>query len=351
MNSFLTKLLLFLSPVLLLGIVVTYVLTAFGEFTNVDELLELHASERPYLWAKRYVPFERDPKYEILKASTPAITTFGNSRVLQIRAGFFSSTTTFYNYGEINSVGKLKETLERFRADRVPYPDLIIVALEQSYFIDHSAGVNVSDDGIGTPQWLLIYSTVLKDIVRGKVRVGDVPAHRDDSIIGTEANVLGSGYREDGSRQYSELFLDHTYPEHEDYRFEDTKRRIGEGINLFAHANRYNPERLREYTEFLDLAQELSIRIVAFFPPYAPTAYALMQEPQYEFGYQKALAQDVATVTSSHGFSFKDFSDPESLSLSDSDFFDGYHPKEHVLGNILTELSKGDATLHRYIRK
>ncbi len=352
MVNFLKKLFFFASPLFLLFALLTYVLVHFSELSTIDDLIALHASGEPYLFGKRYVPFSSDPKHELLKAVGPEITTFGNSRVLQIRKSFFSTTSSFYNYGQINSIAKLVPTLKDLDETGIRHPKLIIVQLEQSYFIGNPSADegNVADDGVGKPNWLLIYSTIFKDIMRKKIELSALLSKSEKNLIGVDAGIFHAGYREDGSRKYPDTILDYTNPKHEDYLFEDSKRRIRENINLFSQASSYNQSTFKEFALFLELANQQGNHVTLFFPPYAPSVYRVMMEGPYDFGYQKKLAADIRAESEKYGFTFIDFSDPSTLGLHDTDFFDGYHPKEPVLKHVLDTLAEQDAVLRAYLK-
>jgi len=341
MRTFTFHIIFFLAPLIISVLFITYLLWSLGEFKTIDEVTGLHQTNQSYLLGKKYIPFATDPKFEILRHTSPTITTLGNSRVLQVKKEFFKDQYSFYNLGQTNSIGGLTTNLERIIKITDTPPQLIIVALEQSYFIqsDHTTAANISNEGVGETNWLVIYTNVVRDLVHRKISLENIYNAQSTYVIGAEAALLNAGYREDGSRKYSDTYPDHTHPLHEDFEFSDTKRRILQNINLFSQAVHVNPERLDELDAFLKLAKESNIEVVLFFPPYAPSVYAFMQKPEFSYAYQREAADAIRNLTQKYTYAFDDFSDPTSLNLSDQDFYDGFHPKEQVLRSILLRLS------------
>ena len=250
----------------------------------------------------------------------------------------------------MSNINTMSQFLDSLNVDYAP--KVIIVGLEQSYFLEKgsSLGKQFATDGIGKVDSLRAITRVIRDLLQQKIPLSTIRLHESAiSFVGIRANVLRSGFRNDGSMNYGGIVPDYRHPDHEDHLFHDSFERIEKGCSLFEYGQQPLERSLDDLNLFLQKAHDMDIHIVGFLPPYAPTVYKKMEEYPTEYSYMNYLDQDILEIFEQYEHSFFDFTDPKEYGFNDLQFIDGYHGSEVIYGIITRHIATEDSVFADYV--
>lgn len=353
MKTLIIRTIIFLLPLILLLSLVVTVHVRFNEFADPALMLESHQTKQPILYGKQYIPSKYDFKEAIIEKFSPEIISMGNSRSLQIREEFFKTEYSFYNFTDANNLRSLLKLLSEIKNGAKPKPKLLILVMGQMSLSPAASGdlPDVAEDGIGETKWLQILQSTVKDLISQKITLPNLfnpqpyPPYR---LIGTRANVNHVGLRNDGSYSYGDIIPGHENPKHEDHQFKYSLRMIDRGLSNWKHAESPATSTLAVYEDFLNQADHMDIHVVTILPPYAPTNFAAMDFNR-DYAYIPEAVTKMQQIHRQYEHSFYDFTNPDTLGLSDADFFDGIHWSETANALALIEIAKTDHTLAEYL--
>lgn len=339
---FLWKIILFSLPLtVVLGFLV-WVFYRSGELTSDDEMVSRQMSNaHPVLIGLAYSNPTAYINLKSVLVKSPEIIVLGSSRVSQFRSGFFTSSTTAYTVSSLQKITHLRHFLEKIPVNQ--NPKVIIVGLDQRFFnpnYDSLVPDNIDDLLTRPVSWVEPFTMWLeayRDLFQGKLRIADI-MHATDSAIGVSAIVDGSGYRNDGSHEsgVSSYTVQTTFPE------------VDQEINGFEHSADISEPALRELGEFLDECRARNIYVVGFVPPFSPGLYAKILSLHDAYGYYEFLSPDLGAIFKSHGFAFSNFTDPQSLHLTEADMSDAMHTTERGSLILFTKMVETNAVLRQY---
>ena len=356
MARFSKKLGLFLLPLLIVFGPILAVLLRSGELSSIwiDSVVDGLRSGKVRFYGPAYTDCSRRYKLRGVQIGAPSVLALGTSRALQFRADFFREPSKFYNAARgVARVRDLRHFLDDIPQDRTP--KVLIVGLDQFFFNprwddgqvdDFEASVAKCNDAIGVFQSGL--RELLPDVLSGKKSFSAMLRASSADTIGLTAAVYREGFRADGSYRYARVMDDPTHAE--DFQFRDTLKRIAAHNRRFERADSLLDASINEVDAFISAAEKRGIHVVGFIPPYAPGIYERMQRDGSYHAYFESLAPRLSEIFARHHAVIGDFTNPETLHVTDDQFIDGYHGSEQVYARMLLALSTNDATLAAVVK-
>lgn len=363
MRSFLTKILLFLLPFLIICIPSAYVLQQAGEFYPIEHIVEAFLAKQIVLYGPAYSNARQELQKEMVIFRKPEILALGNSRVGEFRDVFFNSPDTFYNAtGAIGAVSDFKNFLE---AVGLYHPKILIINMDHYYFNPDQAKNNVvvrpnpfttssrwSDIAVEAffrnGGWWKIYD----DYRKHKFTLVDLftRSFQQEKSIGLRAIAEHTGAQYDGSDYYGKTIHSpelqsatlrsiHTLAESISPQFGDW---YGSSISQDA---------LAQLQTLLSYCKERNIFVIGFLPPIAHEEYVRIQSfPDASYSSVRAnLASTIEKMYGTYGFEFYDLSDISQLGSSDAEMIDAKHGSEKMFARIALLMASNNAILSSYI--
>lgn len=356
-RQFFVRSIVFILPLVAFIVFPGWILYLGNEFTSLEERLQLlqSSTDNATLVGPSYLS-EGNISFEMMSALRPDVLAIGDSRILQLRKEFFNDDVTFYNASDIG-VGVEGLIWKNQLWDVLPegyVPQVLIMNLGQNFFrkgfVNSESTSNiftVSEE----PHYLYIIRDIYLDYMRSKFTLKKLLAvGRAPNVIGIDALIHHTGRRPDGSFRQGYILENPDNPDLEDYKLRDTFQRIERGIRLFEHDTDISMQKVAELRSFLGEAARQGIHVIAFLPPYAPSAYEKMRNMGPEaYGYIQKIIPAVRPDFEAFGFSIFDFSDSRLLGASDEEFLDGAHGSERVYLRFLIIMAEHDAVLGSYV--
>ena len=337
------------------------VLFGSGEFTSQETIIHRQQYEPDEVMVG--LAFSnpwRTFKLEATQQRKPAILALGSSRIMPLRGRWFRQPERFYNAsGGISVLWHFEEFLRRISA--TDGPKLLIIALDQWDLNGNSSPIDSKDRSdpyyhkeqeplrLLQDNWQNIYTLLA---------AGRIPMHRvlsnliSGHSIGLTAIQDHGGFLNDGSYppQPSIVAAAHglTDPLFYSYALARIETGATPGSSRYEHAQHIDPERLDTLRSLLNYCQTRRIHLIAFCPPFANQITQVMKNRGDSYGYLNEINPLLSPEFQSRGFTFKNFADMRTLSLTDADacYPDGYHSSDKTYLKILIDLAEADSKLN-----
>jgi len=327
------------------------VLYSSGELTPLADVVEIQQQDTPTLHGLAYSNQDKALKLMATQARRPEVLALGNSRVSQFRAGFFRDSVNFYN-ATMSATGVAD--FRRF-LDQIPdgqQPQLILLGLDQWFFnekfwdYDKKALPERFEAQDQADIFENFWRTVIKDRLKNKFTLSNIWG--DPHLIGINAKIRHTGFRNDGSIRYGHILANPNDSTLEDYNFRSSLKDIKTGHHSWGHAQEVSGEALRELRLFLRDCAARDIHVIGFLPPYAHTVWKVMQSMSTEYAYLSKLEASLSPLFEERGFELYNFSDITSVGSSDAEALDGNHGSEKTHLRLMIKLLKQGSALSRY---
>ncbi len=355
-RRYLTRLIIFVAPVLLLFTPPLAVLQLGGEVAGLDvEQVVVDQREssgrRETLYGLAYSECAVSYKRASLAIRTPEVLVLGTSRVLQFRSEFFRDPSVVYNAGR--AIRRLRH-LQQF-LDAVPesaWPRLLILGLDQNFF--NPAWDAGGDDiyrrelrGCGDTLELLQRSwrSIYGDFTAGKLPIDELVTS-DIGRIGLTARLRNGGFRADGSYQYDAERIDRYASGHPHFEFADTMARIAGRRSRFKPAVRTSGHSASTLRALGDRLAAAGVHVVAFLPPFPPSVVEALSATG-DYGYLTQLPSVVREALPAA--TFVDYTDISDWGATDDDDVDGIHCSERTYSRLLGDLARRDVRLGAHV--
>jgi hypothetical protein len=363
-RRFILKLLLFLSPMILLWTLPIYVMLAGGEFTlHADVIRAQRESAEPIRYSAAFSA--RFPHYKRLFTNQikPQILVLGSSRSMQIRSRFFNPDYRFYSAsGSVSRIAHAKYFLEHIDQEALDAIETIVIGIDQDFFNEKFDNGSIeqnsfpdSFEGDVQPGIVFKYNwlSVYKKLQEGEsLAWGDLPRLLSSPHYGLAGKVKGRGFRLDGSSYYKDFIENggNNYEGYNDYHFLETLEKIEKGKDgsRFVHCDRINPESLQRLEEFLLFCQQEGIYVVGYLPGYATVVWEKMHSMGDKFGYLNGLPEAVDALFSKYGMRVWDFGDITSFGSSDEETIGGFHVSENAHLRMHIIMAEQDPKFRNY---
>jgi len=353
-RRFISKLLIFVTPIFLVFLIPFVVLYKAGELsTSKSIVLRQTESKKAFLVGMAYGNAYKYYKItNLLERKSPDVIALGTSRTLQFRKEFFKKNVKFYNAG----LGVAR--LEGFRPflKRIPAgsePKLIVIGLDQNFFnkrwvdykqdnIDAQLDSDLSPAQKFFDNWLQVY----KDYFAGKLRLSGIFHKKRASEIekiGVLAVLKDEGFRNDGSYRYNDDKTTRMA------KIKEALESLNTGGGVFTYGRGISGASIKELAAILDECGKRGIYVIGFLPPYPHKIYKKMQNMKSAYRYVFELKGQLQPIFVEHGFGFFDVSDLRELGASDSEALDGYHASEKAYLRLLIQMAKKNKVLRAFV--
>ncbi len=350
MREFFKKILLFISPLVILILPAVFILWGTGE--NFKSMNKTLLSNQEYLIGYAYN--ENNLKYlkwyYLSNAPKNDVVALGSSRVLQLRKNSFDAR--FYNAGySIKRIDQFIDFLRLIPSDK--YPDYLIVSLDQWMF---NAKRDPLADTAFKDEWTKSFNkfpdaatiiNVYEDLIKKKYSFGVVNNPFTIKLIGLNARLNSKGIRNDGSYFYGRqiaLLLDNNAAAN-DFNFNNTKMRIEKGVLNFQTGNQLNTKALYELDAFLAFCKTHHIFVIAILPPFPEEIYQLMNESG-KYDYLNKLDSEIKPLFDAYGFELYNYTHITQFDYFDKEFLDGFHGGEKIYLQILIDILQNNSQLN-----
>lgn len=352
MKFFISKLLLFLLPLVIIFSFVIIILTYIGEgytvfdynsFQKNHKLLGSVYNDKVYSEYKVSV-LKSQPKFNVL--------ALGSSRVLQFRTEMFKDS--FFNAGyTVSSIFEFLPFL--YTIPKPKYPKYLIIGLDQWMFNGQwdafSQKNNETSWGFtdNSPKRMLSqFVSFMFDIFHNKYSISFIINNVNRKYIGLNALYNQSGIRSDGSffygKQTENLLV--SAPETRDFKYSDTFSRINNGNKRFEYGEEVDPTSIIELNNFLDFCSKNNIIVIGFLPPFADAVYKKM-ELSGNYGYLKKIYPMVKPIFGKYQYEIYDFSNVSTVGSGDLETIDGFHGSDVTYQKILIEMLRNNSKLNK----
>lgn len=357
MRKFLTKIIIFSIPVILVLIPPMLVLKLSGEnYTEIDHLIE---NKTRYLIGYAY----NEPNYKYLKwkeinvRPKQDIIALGSSRILQLREGMF--TSSFYNAGyTITGVSDFIPFLKGI--PKTKYPKVLLINLDQWMFNDNwrESSENSPDPSKWENSFTKIASlntqlSVWSDLISRKYGYASLYENKNSNSlvkVGLNAIVNEKGFRNDGSiyygKQISKLITkDKTA---NDFNYKETFSKIKKGKRNFAFGNKINKDAIIELDKFLQYCKTNNIYVVSIIPPFADKVNEYLKTSG-KYTYMDKIYNSCLPVFNKYGFELWDMTFLKKYGSGDIETLDGFHGGEVSYLKMLIFIVENNSTLKDHV--
>ncbi|EMI16080.1 hypothetical protein RMSM_07003 [Rhodopirellula maiorica SM1] len=346
------RLLWFLSPLLLIALVTELSLWKTGEtWPAIYAVRQQQIAAEETIYCRDFLSQQFGVyKFATIKRRNPEIVAIGSSRVMQIRDFMFSPLQeSFYNAGGMTqSVTELGEYVELLEQDKLPNPKVAIIGIDpwwlKSEYHRDKSWLAQQDEAFQFASHI----NALKRIVRQNrfSELYTAVTHSDRSpffgyrCIGTAASKYGSGFRKDGSWQYSpqiilELAQQQQYVDREVPPIID---RIHSHFGNFSAPATWDEEKSARLLSLIQRLQTRGTEVLVVMPPYSSDCIHSLSVDADLKQWWDAYQQGFVDTLRVHGITVLPASDPSQYGLDDTYMIDGYHPGEVFMGHIVLEL-------------
>jgi len=351
MKKFLTRLLIFICPIIIFFSIPLYVLwKSKDNFYVIDKLV---VSNKKYLLGYAYD--ETQYKYlkwiDITSNSRKTVWTLGSSRVLQFRRQMFDST--FYNAGyTIYSLNDFRPFLKSIPVNK--YPKYLVIALDEWMFntawddLTVTSPVDTWQDSYRIWPQSSTYLSVYKDLFAHKYSFSTIKNDGPLYKVGLNALVNNTGFRTDGSLFYGGQIdkLVKNDKTARDFKYAGTLGRIKHGNERFQYGNSINPKALVEVDALLNYCKQHQIQVIAFLPPFAEAVYDKMMATN-KYGYLKQIYPALKPIFNKYHYEVYDFSRVSLVNADDHETIDGFHGGEGVYQKIMINMLNQGSVLNQ----
>ena len=333
MKRLIRHILIFILPLLLLGIFCTIVLYSAGELFVKNNCKPLQDDQ---LIGLAYTDINAPYKYEMTRFFQPDVVALGSSRIMQVKGYVVNDTLTFYNAG--GAAGILYE-YELF-LDMINYsPKLFFISLDQWAFnpnyLNQKTSFNKDCYEFEETGIIFKYKNLLTDFVLGKIDLGSI-FDKNNMNIGLNGKIKNSGFLKDGSYYYGGTIANPTAAR--DYNFKDTYERIDQGRSRFQYCAEADTSNLVVIDSFLSKCTKQGITVIAILPPFAPLVCEKMDKT-WHYNYMSQVYGILSPVFDNHPNCYLyDYTDMRSMGVHDYDFVDGFHGSDIIYNLIIQDI-------------
>lgn len=332
----LRRLALFLSPLILVGLIAAGLMLRTGELLPASLVARLQTASQPFIYLTRFTDHTFGLKVEAVKLLEPEIIAMGSSRANQWRSAMFP--ISFYNGG--NAFYTIDDFIAAFDAWDQTSPRLVIMTIDYFMFIDALATVadgKAKNDALTQKELAIAIQGVLRTATTHPWIL--FPDQREPiygtPALGLNAMSIGTGSRIDGSYQYGHAMLDF-----QQVTVEQAVAIVADGDRWpLQGGDRMLPELRAKFETLANMARDRGIRIIGVTPPFAPDVVAALQVSPRHGAFREFRSPETAAWLVSLGIDYFDFSDLASIDGDPSEFIDPYHPSEPAYLRMLIRIA------------
>jgi len=319
-----------------------------GEMRSYDDVVAAQQNDKSILYGcvfnNDYIPY----KTKLYDAIMPETLVVGSSRVLYYSQSFFNNR--FANCGlAINNI----HTAKRFfrHLDVESCPKTIIIGLDHWWFnegvndspvLDYlSTGDEVTIEKMFLPIWYLYKDKFsLAKISNSYFSLNDHDG-LNEKPLGLRAIELGGGFYHDGS---SKGGTDLLVGRNEMLSFKTAGMKLIKGQpTAYEYVTQLRKETVDQFFSELDRFRKNGVKIIVFFSPLFPEYYNYLKNRR-EYSYIPKLIEYTREK-----YGVYSYINPDTLGLTDSDFYDLIHIRRAAAAKLLLDISGKEPDLRRII--
>ncbi|HIY43786.1 MAG TPA: hypothetical protein IAA23_01985 [Candidatus Helicobacter avistercoris] len=325
-----------------------FLLSCFFEHNNYSQIVQYQIKNNAIYGSalnENYFQY----RLELIKAQKPDIVAIGSSRVGQFKQDFFNTSFVAAANGG-NSMAETQYFVEQLL--KIYHPKLIILGIDPWWF-----NAKMPNNKYASYQRMNGRDITTLKIFQGIKIIFSHPKQFFEAIssgktttnpytnlpsLGFRAFVKSDGSFIDGSYLYFST-LSGIFPA-DDRKFQNSIYRISNEIFPFYYGNKIDPTRTKELISTVDLIRKYGIDVIVLTTPLAPSVYnMLIQDKDQRFSYLYSFSN----------FAIKNniynFFNPQTLTTTDCEFYDGFHGGDVVYARILSQISKENSMLAHFV--
>lgn len=337
-----------------LPVILTSAWMYVGESMPLQLVAWMQASDSPVLYRPGWG--NRDPQFKVTSINTqrPEVMALGSSRILQFRGHFLDQNPdAFYNAAAPAwQIPQIQWVLN----NSTHKPNIIILSIDPPWFNEAYAGDPIFEAPVSDLARLgEVNQTYVRELISeeddrlefdyGQLLGRTEPGGSGGIALGMRAINDGHGFRNDGSEQYGDFLV-------AQYLWQPNMRghHIGlfeRGEEMYVAGDTISEERMQEFTQLLDTAQQHDILVIGFLPPYMPSLFEMLAESE-RHTYMHGLAPRLEELFAEYDYPFFDYSNGAWVGATDEDFFDGWHHSERIALQMYIEMARQVPELQPY---
>lgn len=278
-------------------------------------------------------------KLSLIDVRKPDIVAIGSSRAMQFREEFFKEDVVFVNAGGAASSIVDMENFTRAMLE-IHRPESVILVVDFWWFnSDRRNPVRPIEGTVQDFNLAKVYRFWSQVISRGLPQTVELfslgPSQHLESglnVLGLEAGYSSSGYRPDGSRLYFDILFGPR--ESPDIRFENTLRRINQGVSRFEYGDNVNLNHVLALQNLVNYLRDSGVDVVVVIPPLAPSVISFLNDKSELYGYI------VEFLKKCDAMGCLNYHDVISFGTEDCEFIDGFHGGDVVYHRMIIDMSR-----------
>lgn len=349
---FLRRTLTFLFPFLIISLILEFGLWKTGDLWSPQYALhQQQESPNESIYGPRFF----SDQFNIYKLSGiryrhPSILVIGSSRVMQIRDIMLHPLESdFYNGG-----GLLRNAfdLETFAAmlvrEELPLPKVLIVGIDPWWLRTNygkTTWLHNSDERLSFAGHIEAFRQIVKKGAFQKIFAATSALKSPvfgHETIGTFARIDGTGFRKDGSSLYPpKVFLEFMEtPIYVDRESPSILERIQMARREFSLPAVIDQQRVNLMIKAMSLIQKKGVEVHAFMPPFSTEAFEALEKSPLLNQWWNYYKNQFPKLLEKHNILIAPVSHPVQFNLNDMYMFDGWHPSEVYMGNLVKRMIK-----------
>ena len=283
-------------------------------------------------------------KKELYSQQKPNILILGSSRVLQLRAEFF--TDSVLNAG--SSMGSVKEGFNFLReVIKIHKPKTLILGVDYWWFDPNYATPSFNKQSADLDHILSFRSYLLpfRWIYDGKITPQEYMknlrfSRSTSSLFGVDATLRKTGFNRDGSYFYYKTV---TGKEKDYYAigFKKSHQMLTLSNEKLSKTPKIDISQVELFSELIDYARQHDVEVVTFLTPIAPSLENSMQN----YPNVNESIEQLKRVLRVHLPSINDYLISTVLNTCDCEYIDGIHGGDVTYAKLLLEMADHNTKL------
>lgn len=349
MEKLATKSLLFLLPIVLYYAFPFFVMFESGEFTSIDTVIKAQAGDYEVQFGPAYEDFESAHKQALIAELNPQVVIIGSSLVNQFRSSLFRSNVSFVNGWWAVPSGTFGDIQELINANASSSRLSVLILGIDPKQLDAERASNRPDFAPTVTQQISDFFTinsrrVYQDFFAGKIVPSTLASRAHGrNAIGLDALVYHDGTLDDGSYFFGHRINE---PDHVAKVQQEIHAASVLHLDLGSTVLEKNTIALKSLLEY---CKERGIHVIGFTPPHPREVFAQSERGLHSPQFSSYQASVLASIFSSSGFPFFDYTDASSVQIDDSEFIDDAHTTDKAAAKMILDMALHDTELQKYV--
>ena len=341
----------FFFPIVFIGAVYEVILFNSGECRPISHIVD-HQLENPELVWRRQVfsQFSETYKFYLLKRARKQIVVTGSSRTLGFSKILFPNMEDrFINAGRlVTKLGDIESIIKCFEDSTLPKPKVFILGLDPWWLRgDVPLRSGFQAERMPEDAWSpgAHVSAITRMIIDGTLPLGFFYEKNNDQTpyckkpaLGLAAILIGSGFRSDGSTVHESIYYE--FRNNPDYVYKDRETppiidRVRNRTGQFASSSDICKNKVNFLVRQLEKIKSLGIEVHIFLPPFSDEVSKAVENDAELKKWWDSYWNDLPLLLRKNEFYTFGFKSPNELGLDDRYMYDGFHPSEVLVGNIM----------------